>query len=265
VDSESPITLASIEKLRLWSTDHGFTFIKFANFDADLLSLIASVQPSARGESFPFLYFHRTAILVEPLGDGEAMQRRMKRDARREIRAASRSGYRISSSCEPEALAEVWPLFERNAERKGFRYLRSLPTWLKIMRCARRYETAYVYVAKVEEQVVQALLVMRDGTTAEAMLTAVDYGALGNRPSPGVLIHWQAMQDFWQLGCHCYSFGAGPSVFKNKFNPLTHIEPSPVTMILNRPLYHIWQRITLPAIRRVWPAASRFVAWVKQA
>ena len=107
----------------------------------------------------------------------------------------------------------------------------------------------------------QALLVVRDRDTAHYISGALDTIALGETPSPSVLLHWHAMRDaFRRWGTARYDLGTRSGnvyPFKRKFRPLEHHCPPPVTLVGNETLFRLWLGAGLPMITRQWPRIKR--------
>src|SRR6185436_17995150 len=140
-------------------------------------------------------------------------------------------GYQIEFGGSPEMFTAVWPLFQSLAVRKDFRF-RPLASYLELMQLARPHESARIYTAYLEKRLVQAILIVRDGTTAYYISGALDHEALQGQESPSCLLHWRAMRDFFDLGVQYYHLGSKSIYeFKRQFRPQERTNLPPLTLV----------------------------------
>ncbi len=246
-----------VQGLVEWAKQCGYVFLRFTNSDHELLDFIASGASSDQVDAFPFYGEPRQRLLVKQLQDDDKLLASFQSICRYEIRAANRAGYEIRVTDSPEEFAKVWPMFKAMARRKGFRLSsRPLSGWIDLVRRARPQQLARLYSAYLNGQCIQSILVIRYGKTAEYMIGALNVETLRGHVSPGCLIHWHAMRDFYRLGCEYYNLGAPGTIlyqFKRKFRPTLVVNPLPVTVVIRPNLYRLWSL----ARRTVSPWHSR--------
>jgi hypothetical protein len=231
--------------LAAWAARRGYIFLRFTHSRADVLDAIGALRSARRCDAFPFYREPSEDLLVPQEGTDEAVLARFQPIARRNLRKAQGEAYRIICSESPDAMEAVWPLFQHLASRKGFSY-RPLESYTSLLRNSTLHRCARVYSALLGETLVEAILVVRDGTTAYYISGALDVDALGDRPSPSVLLHWRAMRDFAESSVRYYSLGTRSGdvyQFKRKFRPIEVTHPAPVTVVTNWPLYQVWSVI----------------------
>ncbi|HEX6534331.1 MAG TPA: GNAT family N-acetyltransferase [Gemmatimonadaceae bacterium] len=235
------------EGLARWARPRGIVFLRFTHERRELLDAVAALPGARAVNAFPWYREPHEALLVPQAGSDEELLARFQPLARRKIRKASAEGYRIECSPEPDALARVWPLFERLAARKGFSH-RPLESFLELLRLARAHDGARVYTAWLGGTPVEAILVVRDGAVAHYISGALDTGALGEHESPSALLHWRAMRDHARLGATAYDLGTRSGEvyrFKRIFHPVEERYPAPVTLVTNRVVYAAWSATAL--------------------
>jgi hypothetical protein len=142
--------IARIAGLLDWARRSGLAFVRFTHTDAALLDAVASAGPAERIDAFPF---HRgdpgSDLVVSVPGDERELLASFRKDARREIRRDLQRDLKIFVHEDPEALAELWPMFAAHSRRRGFRHFRPLSWWLDVMRVAQPYACARLYVASL--------------------------------------------------------------------------------------------------------------------
>jgi hypothetical protein len=185
--------------------------------------------------------------------------------ARRNIRDARNAQYAIERGETADHLERAFPLFDALTARKGNVYSRPLRSYVELMRLALPHRGARVYTALLDGEPIQVLLIARDRDTAHYVIGALDVGRLGDRPSPGCLLHWQAMRDFYAEGTRFYNLGSrgsgGLQVFKSKFRPVELSYPTPLTLVLQPMRYRLWSRM-LPMLQNSRPRLERLMAFV---
>jgi len=254
----------AIPDLARWARRRGYAFLRFTHSDADLLKSVAELPGGRQADAFPFYREPGTDLLVAQDATDDVLLARFQPVARRQIRKASAAGYLIESSSSPEVLRAAWPLFQKLAARKGFNY-RPLESYAAVLRAAAPYGAARVFTVRMDGELLQAIIVVRDGTTAHYVGGALDVDALGKRHSPSELLHWRAMREFAAQSVKWYNLGSrsGPVyTFKREFRPLEVDHPPPVTLVTNRPLFALWWAIALPLVRSNWSRLKRIAARV---
>lgn len=259
-----PLPDGALAELGRWARRRGYAFLRFTHTDAGVLDAVAALPAGRREDAFPFYREPGTDLLVpQDLGDDELLAR-FQPVARREIRKADAAGYRIESSDSPELLRAAWPLFQKLASRKGFNY-RPLESFQSVLRAAAPCEAARVFAVWDGEKMLQAIIVVRDGTTAHYVGGALDAEALGKRASPSELLHWRAMREFAARSVRWYNLGSrsGPVYqFKRKFRPTELDYPPATTLVTNRLLFVLWSRMAMPLVRTHWTRLKRVAARV---
>ena len=249
--------------LQRWARSHGYVFLRFTHDSADLLDEVANVGDTRRVDAFPFYREPQEELLVEQHHDDDAVLRGFQPVARRNLKKAAEVGFQLESSDDPQSLSAVWPLFEGLARRKRLSF-RPEASYRTIVELARPHDGARVHVARVGERTVQAILVVRDRDRAHYISGALDTEALGDTPSPSVLLHWQAMRDAYRRwGCTQYDLGTRSGnvyPFKRKFRPVERHCPPPATLVINPTLFRVWFGAGLPAITQQWPRIKRVLS-----
>lgn len=232
----------AIRELARWASREGYVFLRLTHSNPATLAIAAAVPGALRTDAFPLYREPQHELLILQHEDDEVLLRSFQSVARRNLRQAIEAGYQIRSSSDPELFREVWFLFERLAERKGFNF-RPLESYLSLLAHARACGCAAVWVAYLADRPMQAILVVRDRDTAHYISGALDVAALEGRPSPSVLLHWRAMRECARLGASWYSLGtpSGPvQQFKQKFRPQERVNPPAVTLVSRKILYRTW-------------------------
>lgn len=244
---DCPLRTAVVPGLLAWARHTGHFCLRLTHHDRVLLDAITASSAGVREDPFPFYRDAAEELLVEQLDDDQRMLLSFQQIARQEIKAAGRIGYEIKFSDTAEALAKYWTLFQSLADRKGFQY-RPFSSYQELIRLGREFGCVRLYVALSGGQPVEAILVVRDRTTAHYMSGALDMTALQGRPSPSCALHWKAMRDFYHLGVRYYNLGSrsGPVYqFKRKFHPIERVNPPPATLVVNQGLYRLWTLVVL--------------------
>jgi hypothetical protein len=258
--ADGAVPAESLHDLQRWGRSNGYMFLRFTHDDADLLDQVEQAGDARRIDAFPFYREPQEELLVEQHDDDDAVLRGFQPVARRNLKKALEAGFQLESSDDPQSLSAVWPLFERLAHRKRLSF-RPEASYRTIVELARPHDGARVHVARLGDRTVQAILVVRDRDRAHYISGALDTEALGDTPSPSVLLHWQAMRDAYRRwGCTHYDLGTRSGnvyPFKRKFRPVERHCPPPATLVINRTLFGMWFGAGLPAITRHWPRIKR--------
>ena len=251
---KSHFSTAALRDLYEWARGQQFVFIRFSHSSSEFLDHLAAVMPCKRMDGFPFYQDLSDELLVSLDGTEEDILARFQPIARRKIRKAATENYVISFSEGDSEMVSVWPLFDRLAARKGFQF-RPLASYLDVLRHANHIGAARVYTARLNNEAVEALFIVRDRSTAYYISGALDIAALEGRESPSCLLHWKAMKDFKKMGIKQYHLGSESVLqFKRQFRPRHVVNPIPLTVILNKPLYRVWQHVALrwaPSLRPI--------------
>lgn len=244
---DHPVDSGAVEALRVWLKAEHYVFVRIIHSDADFLKSLEGRNWVERVNAFPFYSAPRSELLVVQEESDERMLAGFQEIARRELRKAIGAGFTIQASDRREDLAAAWPLFMTHARYKGISY-RSQDVYTSLMQAAQPYGCAQLYTAWLDQKMLGALLVFRDRDTAVPYMAAVDFEALGRRPSPSVLLHWTAMRAFARKGVRFYNFGTrfrASYEFKRKFRPVERIRPAPAVLILRKTLYRVWRSTVL--------------------
>jgi Acetyltransferase (GNAT) domain len=211
----------ALEKLSDWARRSGFIFLRIQHWDRPYIDEVGSMPAIDEINWFPFVDAGASQLLVRQLPDERETLRTFQEIARRDIKAGRKTGYEVSGTNDPNALREVWPVFERQAKRKDITY-RGAETYVGLMEQAREAELAKLFVARLDGQPVNAILMCRSSHTAYNLIGALDLEAIGDRPSPSGLLHWTAMRDLYAAGVQNYNLGTRSGTvytFKRKFCP----------------------------------------------
>jgi hypothetical protein len=264
LDGDEFTDLEALRALKRWARSEGYAFLRFAHMNQRTLDAIASVDGALKTDAFPLYRYRSSALLVSLARAEDEILASFQQIARRDIRAAVTAGYEIRASNSVADFAEAWPLFESLYRRKGLRQNRSLTAWSEVIDRAAKHDLVRLYAARLADQIVEVVVLFRDGATAEYVLGALSPGALGDNPSPTCLLHWRAMQEARASGCKWYDLGAKTSdavyIFKRKFRPLECDAPPPVTLVTNAFAYAIWSSLFLRLLLPIWPRVRSLLA-----
>jgi Acetyltransferase (GNAT) domain len=256
---DGPIALEGAEidpslvgELLVWARHNHYVALRLTHSDEAFLESLSAVGPSARVNGVPFYPYPESELYVALSSDDAAMLSSFQPVARRNIRQARDAQFILTVDDDPHAMDKAWPAFQSRSAHKGISY-RNLETYKRMMREAQPHGTAHLHTAWRDERPIAAILVLRDRTTAHYFLGTIDTDALGDLPSPAVLLHWSAIKHARDMGASWYNLGtrSGPVyTFKAKFRPVEHQRPTPLTFRVNSRIYGLWQRM-LPAIARI--------------
>lgn len=271
IRGRSPVRIAIIQRGPVWLDENatfgrseaaglvsqlrrlGCAAVRVTHESERVLAAFRSLARATSADAFPFERDPPRSLLVRLLASDEETLAQFQQIARRNIRAAERAGYEITTSNSPQDVAAAWPLFKALAERKGFELSRrSLNGWLDYVRRCADAGAIQLYSAYREGACVQAILVVKYGQQAEFLLGALDFDAVRDVASPSCLIHWLAMRDARRAGCAWYNLG-GPGngvtnlvyQFKQKFRPTLQEIPAPVTVPIAPVQYRLWSLLML--------------------
>jgi len=258
-----PLAAEAIEALQVWACAHGYILIRFTHPDSTLLDRLAAAHPSLRSDAFPFYPDAYDELFVQQKQDDVSMLAGFDREARRKLRRAGEARYEIRRFDDPQALYDLWPLFEGCSQRKGFRLYRSREAYCDMVRLAKSSHSAWVYGVYLDGRAVAGSLVCLDGRAAHCILAALDLGGLRGAASPAVLLHWHSMRELFRMGAGEYNFGGGPETvafFKSQFSPQVRSFAAPVTWVLRPLTFAVWLKAVVPAVRRLSPVLKSAVA-----
>lgn len=264
IQTETPLAGAAVAELFDWAREQGYMFIRFTHSDPELLTRLAASAHAEDFDAFPYLLDYPVLsqdYIVEQHDTDHHTLAGFHREARRKIRRATAAGYEFSSDDSPEALANLWPLYQECARRKHFRIERPLAFYTETMRLAQAHNQVRLYTVRWNNKVVGSTLVFRDGTTAHCQLAAFD---AAHRHSAAFL-HWHSMRDMYRMGALRYNLGPGPGSlarFKSQFceNPKRY--PAALTIVLNEPWFRLWRRAFLPVAEPLQPVL-RAIAFLR--
>src|ERR1039458_7009124 len=107
------LTDETVSSLCEWAKSHHYGFLRFRNYDGDLMARLAKIAPAQRFHSFPLLPGCGAGLfelVIDQKNDDRVMLAGFHREARRQIRRAMDKGYVVRSSHIPEEFAAAWPL-----------------------------------------------------------------------------------------------------------------------------------------------------------
>jgi hypothetical protein len=262
-----PIPAAALEGLAQWAKRAGYVFIRFSHSDEGFLTQLGAYGLSDRTDAVPFYPPLEHELIVEQLPGEEETAARFQSVARRNIRDARKLDYIVKRNDTTAALEEALPVFAALHARKGQVYSRPLSSYVELVRLAMPYSGARIYTAVLDGKPIQVLLIVRDRDTAHYVIGAMDVEALADNASPGCLLHWHAMRDFYKEGARFYNLGlwgsGGLQVFKSKFRPVERIYPPPLTLVLRPSAYRLWSQM-LPLLQSSRPRIEKFIGAVRE-
>jgi hypothetical protein len=252
-----------VEDLVEWAKTEGYVFLRVTNSEASVIDRIKSYARFDNLNAFQGLGDARNAGIIDQVESDEEMLKSFQPICRREIKAAQQAGYEIRSTDSPDAFEEAWPMFVAHAELKGFRVAtRPYTELVEVFRRAQPHGLARLFTAHIHGEVIQSIVVIRHGRTAELLLGATNVKSRQREASPSCLLHWHAMREFYREGCQVYNIsGPGDGTkskvgqFKRKFRPTFIVHPPPVTLVVNPFVYRVWRtglfRVFIPLRSRL--------------
>jgi hypothetical protein len=265
LQSGSTIPEAALLDLLDWTRSEGYMFVRFTHSDAEILSQIAELAHAETSDAFPYFLDYPVLspdyVVEQYITEGETLAS-FDREARRKIRRAIETGYEFRSDDSPQALAQMWPLYEDCSQRKHFRLERPLSVYMEMMRLARPHHCARVYSVWLDSKVVGTTLVVRDGNSAHCVLAAFD---AAHRQSAAFL-HWMSMRDMYYLGAQRYNLGPGPGSlarFKQQFARHPVAYPGPLTVVLKENWFRAWKSV-FPVAKALRPMLRSIVSRMRR-
>jgi hypothetical protein len=221
----------------------GFFCVRFSNTPESIWGQMSGSCVCETRDPFPWYSSSDHCVVVDQLETDTETLAAFKKHARQEIKKAAALGYDIESTASPETIRIAWQVVEAMERRKGRRiYRRRADSYERLVALAGPY--ARIFLTRLGQRLVQAILLVRDRDAAHYIVGAVDVAALGDQISPACLTHWKAMRDFHLEGARSYDLGNdNPELhgFKSKFSP-RRIEYRPsATAILRPAIYRIWK------------------------
>jgi Acetyltransferase (GNAT) domain len=245
-----------------WARSQGYIFLRLTHSDHRVLEHVAALEDTRPFDAFPYFLDYPTQspdFVVEQHASECETLAGFDREARRKIRRAAEMKYEFRVDDSPEALAELWPLYQECSRRKHFRLERPLSVYMQMMHLARPHNCARVYSAHLGGKVVGSTLVFRDHTTAHSLLAAFD----AEYRQSAVFLHWNSMRDMFCLGARHYNLGPGPGTlaqFKRQFSPYPAGAPGLLTVVLHEGWFETWCRAIYPLAKRLRPLLRRIVS-----
>jgi hypothetical protein len=247
---------AMLSDLLLWAREQGYMFLRFTHSDPEVLTGLAAAGGYAlRGDIFPYMLDYSITsgdYVVEQCESDEETLASFDREVRRKLRRADEEGYEFGWDDSPEALEQVWPLYEECARRKQFRVERPLFFYKELMQRARGNQLARLYLVRLHGKIVGSTLVFRDRRTAHCQLAAFD----PDHRQSATFLHWRSMRDMYRMGAERYNLGPGPGSlarFKSMFARRPVQYPSPLTVVLKENWFRLWRRTFIPAAKQLHP------------
>jgi hypothetical protein len=238
-----------------WARAQGLIFLRFTHSDPQILSEIAASGHALDIDAFPYMLDYpilsEDYVVEQYESDAETLAS-FDREARRKIRHASAAGYEFHAEDSPEALAQIWGLFQECARRKQFRLERPLSFYMDLMRGAQPHNRARLYTIRRNGDVLGGTLVFRDRTTAHCQLAAFHAEHRG----VAAFLHWHSMRDMYRLGARKYNLGPGPGSlarFKSQFCKYPAHYPGPLTMVLKENRFWMWRKAFIPIAKQLQP------------
>ncbi len=257
-DFQLPRTM--YRELLEWARSQGFMFLRFTHSDLQVLKGLATSGEELKAEAldldaFPYLCDYPIVtedyIVRQHESDDETLAS-FDREARRKIRRGLEGGYEFQSDDSPDALKEIWHLYQECSRRKHFRLERPLSFYLDLMREAQPYNRARLYSVSHDQKTVGSALVFRDRSTAHCLLAAFD----ADHRNSAALLHWRSMRDMHRLGATGYNMGPGPRTlarFKSEFCPDPTHYPAPLTIVLKKNRFRLWRQAFVPMAKQLQP------------
>jgi|GEM_PF-3856300 Uncharacterized protein involved in methicillin resistance len=239
---------AAIRSLLAYLKKQGFAFVRFSGQWMGEIKTAAQPYHIEEGNhTFPFYKDMLQNYLVYNPGDAETLKAGFTSGVRSRInRAGKAEAYTFIADDDGRYLDEVYDLFVRTGERKGFTYrpkesyraLFAQPGFASIYACIR------------DGRVMNAIIIIRDKTTSLNMSGGLDVAAVYNNISPAHYLHYFAMQqEFYKWGTQqydlVYSASGGVAEFKKRFNPVHAQQPAPVSVVFKTRRYKLYSLLLL--------------------
>lgn len=262
LQSGVPIPSAALLDLLDWTRSEGYMFVRFTHSDAEVLDQIASFSHAEHADAFPYFLDYPVLspdFVVEQCVTEDQTLAGFDREARRKIRRGLETGYEFRSDDSPEALAQMWPLYQECSERKHFRLERPLSVYMEMMRLARPHHGARLYSVWLHGKLVGSTLVVRDRASAHCVLAAFE----ADHRQSAAFLHWKSMRDMYRLGATRYNLGPGPGSlarFKQQFSRYPVAYPGVLTVVLKKNCFRVWRKAIFPIAKSLRPMLRSIVS-----
>jgi hypothetical protein len=239
---------AAIPSLLAYLQKQGFAFVRFSGqWMSEIKTAAQSYHIEEGNHTFPFYKDMLQNYLVYNPGDTEKLRAGFSPGGRSRIsRGEKVAAYSFVADDDGRYLDEVYELFTRTGERKGFTY-RPKESYRALFA---QPGFATIYACICAGRVINAIIILRDKTTSLNMSGGLDVAAVYNKISPAQHLHYFAMQqEFYKWGTQrydlVYSASGGVAEFKQRFNPVHVPQPAPVSVVFKTRQYKLYSLLLL--------------------
>jgi hypothetical protein len=172
----------------------------------------------------------------------------LKGQCRRKIVLAGRVPYQFGKLEDEGELEAVFGLFTKAAREKRY-YSMPFQVFREMFSSGREYGLCDVYVARLNDRIVNAVLVVKDAFSSYHLASAMEVVGFKDSESPAAKLHYFIIQDCFyseQREFYNISYGGSGNLlrFKELFNPTLITKPSYYTYIVNRRMLSILKKIS---------------------
>lgn len=240
LDNESQQAVCdALNKIR---QKEGYFFLRINpnNHNADFCAILEKHPKIFKDDLFP-IYKGSQAhdYIIENLQTEEEIVQYYKPRARQNLRYGAEEDFEISVSSSQEDMKKVYEVFRKVAEKKEFVF-RSVKSYSQILQHGEKYNLAKLYIASKNNEIVNALFIVKDGYSFTYFSGALIEGDYRPRNSPATLLHHKVILDCLLNEKKQYyniSF-TDPShpvhTFKSSFNPVKINFPGYYTFVGNK-------------------------------
>lgn len=216
-----------VQLVKQIQSKESFFFIRFNpnKTDERLNDLVVKDRSILKLDPFP-MYRGSQGFdyIIHARSSEEELLASYKSRARQGIRYAGEEDFKFIRSIEDQDLVKVYDLFKKVAGKKDFAF-RPLSSYRRILECGREHDLCTLYMASINDEVVNAAIIVKDGSSYNYLSGGLIDGTYRPRNSPSTLLHHGVMKDcFFSENKKWYNIShTSPShpvyIFKSSFNP----------------------------------------------
>src|SRR4051794_39909803 len=229
----------AIELLKEYVREHHFIFLRINPEDTIVEEVLSSDKEFEVIDYFPSYKGSQLTDLLVYKRPQEALLKSFRDDCRNKIRFQNELDYRYGEITTGEELMQVYKLFSRLGSEKKFSY-RPFTSYKKIFFEGVKHQLCSVYTAKLDQQIICAVFIVKDGISYTNFSGALKLNGIRAKYSPANNLHYLIMRDcFYNEHKIKYNLsfstpGSGVYMFKTSFRPVEEKKPSFYTYVINK-------------------------------
>lgn len=235
---------AIIKSLLIFLKKQKFTFVRMPGITREMAAQPGIKAQYVKENTFPFYNDLLNNYVITKKENEEELKNSFNHSHRNAINKIIKNNlYEFIIDDEGKYFDEVYELFTNVGRQKNFKY-RPKSSYKAMLANNEQLQFATFYIARLNDRVVNAILVIRDKHCSINMSGALDTTLINKRDSPAKFLHYFAMShEFYKLGTGSYNFGYsdGPvGEFKSGFHPTQQLIEMPGTLVFNAPVYKLY-------------------------